>query len=111
MTDPAPGLRTPVIDWSLAERVALALASDGPAWEGSADELRAESDRAAQLVRRYTGLRPKGRLPAAELVDREEWARVNLRSFQGMSAGVEEALGERLQGSGKAGGMSQTITA
>ena len=61
-----------LVDWTLAERVAGALTGSGPAWDGSEAELRVESDRAAKLVRRYTGLRPKGGVTAAELVDRGE---------------------------------------
>src|SRR5687768_3414287 len=90
-----------IVDWDLAERVGLALAGQGPPWEGTDEELRAESKRAAHLVRRYTGLKPRGRLPEAELVGRAEWARVNLTTFREMSAGVEEQLGERLNVSGK----------
>lgn len=89
-----------VVDWGLAERIALALAAAGPAWAGSEQELRAESRRAGKLVRRYTGLRVWGRIPEAELVDRREWARVNLESFRRMSAGVERTLAERMDGSG-----------
>jgi uncharacterized protein (DUF2342 family) len=66
-----------IVDWELAERLAVALAGDGPRWDGSEEELRSESDRAAKLVRRYTGLKPKGRLPEAELIARDEWATVN----------------------------------
>jgi coenzyme F420 biosynthesis associated uncharacterized protein len=96
-----------LVDWALAERLALAIGGQGPRWEGSEDDLRAESNRAAHAVRRYTGLRPKGRLPEAELVGRDEWARVNLSSFRGMSAGIEEKLAERVESSGS--GISQSI--
>ena len=75
-----------LVDWSMAERVAGALAGSGPRWDGTEEELRAESDRAAELVRRYTGLKPKGRVPPAELVDRDEWAQVNLETFRELSA-------------------------
>lgn len=100
-----------LVDWNLAERLAIALAGSGPEWDGSAEELRSESDRAAHLVRRYTGLRPKGRLPEAELVDRAEWARVNLESFQDLSARVEEHLENRVSGSNnrRAAGIQRTI--
>ncbi len=98
-----------VVDWGLAERLALALAGDGPAWEGTGDELRAESERAAQLVRRYTGLKTKERIPPAELIDRAEWARVNLSSFRDMSASVEEAMAARMRDSGKASGISRAL--
>ena len=100
-----------LVDWSLAERLSLALAGSGPAWDGSEQELRSESDRAGRLVRRYTGLRPKTTLPQAELVDRAEWARVNLESFRHLSARVEEHLEERMSGSdnGRVSGIQRTI--
>src|SRR5439155_9070567 len=96
-----------LVDWALAERVAGALSGQGPRWSGTEEELRAESDRAAELVRRYTGLKPKGPMPAAELVDRSEWAQVNLESFRDLSARVEEHLEERMNG--RAAGLQRTI--
>ena len=102
-------MRDGLVDWGLAERVAGALAGSGPTWDGSEEELRAESDRAAQLVRRYTGLRPKGRIPSAELVDRDEWARVNIESFRSLSARVEEHFENRLDGSGKGSVLQRRI--
>jgi coenzyme F420 biosynthesis associated uncharacterized protein len=100
-----------LVDWNLAERLAFALAGSGPAWDGDEQELRAESNRAAHLVRRYTGLRPKGDLPEAELVDRTEWARVNLESFEHLSRRVEEHLQGRMPGSnnGRVSGIQRTI--
>ena len=98
-----------VVDWGLAERVAGVLASSGPKWSGSEEELRAESDRAADLVRDYTGLKPRSRVPSAELVNRAEWAQVNLESFRGLSARVEEHLGDRLNRSSRAGALQRTI--
>ena len=98
-----------LVDWGLAQRLALAVAGDGPRWRGTEEELRAESQRAAQLVRRYTGLRHRGPLPAAELVDREEWARANLDSFREMSGEVERTLAQRLQKSGGIGGVGRSI--
>ena len=98
-----------LVDWALAERLALALAGDGPRWRGTEDELRAESQRAAHLVRRYTGLRPRGSLPAAELVGRDEWARTNLASFRDMSGEVESTLAARMRESGSSGGLGQTL--
>jgi coenzyme F420 biosynthesis associated uncharacterized protein len=100
-----------MVDWSLAERVAGALAGSGPRWDGDEAELRAESDRAAHLVRRYTGLKPRGGVPAAELVGRDEWARVNIESFRGLSSRVEGHLQERIErdGNGGGGGLQRTI--
>jgi coenzyme F420 biosynthesis associated uncharacterized protein len=100
-----------IVDWDLAERVGLALAGEGPPWEGTDEELRAESERAARLVRRYTGLKPRGRLPEAELVGRDEWARVNLTTFREMSSGIEEQLGERMNVSGNSSrGLPAALT-
>jgi coenzyme F420 biosynthesis associated uncharacterized protein len=100
-----------LVDWNLAERLAFALAGTGPEWNGSADELRLESDHAARLVRRYTGLKPRGHLPEAELVDRAEWAKVNLESFEHLSTRVEEHLEQRMSGSenGRISGIQRTI--
>jgi coenzyme F420 biosynthesis associated uncharacterized protein len=109
--DGGPGL----VDWALAERLALALAAQGPAWPGTEEELRGESERAAHLVRRYTGLRPRTPLPPAELIGRADWARVNLGSFRDLSTGVEEKLAERMasdggdRGAGAGRGFSRTI--
>ena len=106
-----------LVDWSLAERIALAISGDGPAWPGSEDELRSESHRAGKLVARYTGLKVKKELPEAELIGRDEWARVNIGSFQAMSGGVEAVLAERMRdpdGTGEddgGGGLGAKITA
>jgi coenzyme F420 biosynthesis associated uncharacterized protein len=100
-----------IVDWQLAERIGIALAGEGPSWDGPGTEaLRAECDRAVQLVRRYTGLRPKGKLPAAELIGRDEWVRTNLESFRHMSEEVEEKLSERVSVAGQSGGVSSAIT-
>jgi coenzyme F420 biosynthesis associated uncharacterized protein len=100
-----------LVDWNLAERVAGALSGNSPRWDGNEQELRDESDRAAKLVRDYTGLKPKGHMPSAELVGRDEWARVNIESFRDLSARVEEHLEQRLAESGKQGpgGLQRTI--
>jgi coenzyme F420 biosynthesis associated uncharacterized protein len=105
VSDPAPT----IVDWSLAERVAVALAGSAPGWSGSEDELRAESERSAKLVRGYTGLKPKAALPSAELVDRAAWARVNIESFRHLSGRVEEHLRGRLSEGEKGGGLQRTL--
>jgi coenzyme F420 biosynthesis associated uncharacterized protein len=101
-----------LVDWNLAERVARALSGSGPEWDGNEAELRVESDRAAELVRRYTRLKPKGKVPPAELVGRAEWAEVNLETFRELSAPVEQHLEERMSsnGGGRGGkGIQRTI--
>lgn len=100
-----------LVDWGMAERVARVLSGTGPRWDGSEEELRRESDRAAALVRRYTGLKPKSQLPPAELVDRSEWAEVNLETFRDLSVRVEDQLEERMSKNGNSGskGIQRTI--
>src|SRR4029450_7228166 len=99
-----------LVDWSLAERVSGALAGTGPTWDGGEEELRAESDRADHLGRGYTGLRPKGGVPPAELVGRDEWARINIESFRHLSARVEEHLEQRIDRPEKrCSGLQRTI--
>jgi coenzyme F420 biosynthesis associated uncharacterized protein len=98
-----------LVDWNMAERVAGALGGSGPAWDGSESELRAEADRAAELVRDYTRLKPKGEIPPAELVGRAEWAQVNLESFRGLSTRVEEHIEQRMEQGKSGGGLQRTI--
>src|SRR5690348_14710730 len=94
-----------IVDWNMAERVARALSGTGPTWDGNEDELRAESDRAAELVRGYTRLRPKSGVPPAELVDRAEWAEVNLETFRHLSGRVESHLQDRMDDSNGRSGL------
>src|SRR5829696_4052779 len=98
-----------LVDWNMAERVARALSGTGPRWDGSEEELRSESDRAARLVRRYTRLKPMGGVPQAELVDRSEWAQVNLETFRHLSARVESHIEERMEDSSGKSGLQRTI--
>lgn len=110
-TEEQPQAPGGLVDWGLAVWIAQALSGDGPSWSGTDDELRAESRRAARLVSRYTGLKVKGDLPEAELIGRDEWARVNIDAFKGMSAGVEPILAERAEAEGKSAGAGGKVTA
>jgi coenzyme F420 biosynthesis associated uncharacterized protein len=94
-----------LVDWQLAGRIAGAVAGQGERWAGPGEQaLQEECARAVRLVRRYTGLRPRGRIPKAELVDRAEWVRTNLESFRGLSAGLEERMAERVRIAAGSGG-------
>jgi coenzyme F420 biosynthesis associated uncharacterized protein len=79
-----------MIDWGLAAGVARSLAGNGT---GKRSVRRADLRRAARgsvgLVRDFTGLETKGRLPSAEVVDRREWIEANLASLRAMSAEAE----------------------
>jgi coenzyme F420 biosynthesis associated uncharacterized protein len=88
-----PGL----IDWGLADRLARALAGNG---SGKRSVRRADLQKAsrgsAKLVRDYTGLKTRGRLPSAEIVDRREWIEANIGSLRAMSGGIEQSLAEAI---------------
>lgn len=82
-----------LVDWGLADRLAVSLAGEGPSWDGAGRErLVAESEHAVGLVVAYTGLRPASPLPEAELVSRAEWVRSSIESFRGIAFEIEQAL-------------------
>lgn len=94
-----------LVDWQLATRIATAVAGQGERWDGPGEAiLREECTRAVRLVRRYTSLRPRARIPRAELIDRGEWVRTNLESFRRLSAGLEERMAEHVRVVGGSGG-------
>ena len=90
-----------LVDWGLAQRIAVGLAGEraasGPFEQGAVDSACADG---VILVTGYTGLDPRGSLPAPELIDRSEWSRLALRSLRELSGGLERriAAGIRLPG-------------
>ena len=98
------GERPQLIDWGVADRVARTLAGNGTGKRSvRRADLRRASRGSVRLVTDYTGLEPKGRLPAAEVVDRREWIAANLESLQSMSAGLEDGLARSLRAPGPLG--------
>jgi len=86
-----------VVDWGLAERLARTLAGNGSGKRSVREgDLRRAARGSVGVVREYTGLEPKGRLPSAEVVDRREWIGANIGSLRSMSAGVEQSLASSL---------------
>jgi coenzyme F420 biosynthesis associated uncharacterized protein len=82
-----------LLDWGLAERVAVAISGAGGAPEAvRADRVEHAAARAIDQVASYTELEPLAPLPEAELVDRAEWIRANLATFRGMSGDLELRL-------------------
>ncbi|HWS32887.1 MAG TPA: zinc-dependent metalloprotease [Actinoplanes sp.] len=104
------------VDWDLAAATAGALAKTGPAvsYEEATQvvsELRALTDEAAVHVAAYTGLSSQVEVPPVRVVDRRDWAKVNLAGLQRvigplvarMSDGKEpgplaDAIGSRVTG-------------
>lgn len=91
-----------MVDWSLARRVAgFAGATEGSKKLGV--DVAATARRLEPEVSRYTGLVPIGATPRAELVNRAEWAEVNLTTLSTLLEPVTDRMSERL---GRAGPMA-----
>ncbi len=90
-----------LVDWSLAQRIAVGLAGAGAA-SGPFDQAAVDSACADAeiLVTGYAGLDPRRPLPAPELIDRTEWSRLAIRSLRELSGALERriAAGIRLPG-------------
>ena len=86
-----------LVDWGLAERLAVAIAGTGGEhdWVGQV-EIDGAADRAVSLVVEYTQMEPRGDLPRPEAVDRPEWIRANLAAFRGMSGDLERRLADSI---------------
>ena len=96
MSEPARG--PSLVDWGLAERLAVTIAGSGPEPPSvHPQEVSRAAERAVGLVGEYTRLEPLAELPRAEAVGRPEWVRANLASFRGMSGEVERRLAEGLR--------------
>ncbi|GAA1597823.1 zinc-dependent metalloprotease [Actinoplanes couchii] len=75
------------VDWDLAAATAGALAKTGPAvsYEEATQvvsDLRALTDEAAGHVAAYTGLSSQVEVPPVRVVDRKDWAKVNIAGLQ-----------------------------
>jgi coenzyme F420 biosynthesis associated uncharacterized protein len=90
-----------MIDWTLAERIADAVAGDAGA-QPLAGDLPAMTERAREGVVAYSRLVPAGPLPPPEAVDRREWSRANLATMRGTLDPVMDRLLSR--GGGILGG-------
>lgn len=81
-----------MIDWAIAERIAMLVAGDPPQPRLSGDlpEIATVSER---LVSGYTGLDPPEPLPPPEAVGRPQWVRANVRSMRTLIDPLAERLG------------------
>jgi coenzyme F420 biosynthesis associated uncharacterized protein len=98
------------VDWDLAAATAGALSKSGPAvsFEEATQvvsELRALTDEAAVHVAAYTGLTSQTEVPPVRVVDRRDWAKVNI-------AGLQKVIGPlvtRLSGDKEPGALADAI--
>ncbi|GLY05223.1 MULTISPECIES: zinc-dependent metalloprotease [Actinoplanes] len=98
------------VDWDLAAATAGALSKSGPAV--SLDEatrvvadLRALTDEAAGHVASYTGLASQTEVPPVRVVDRRDWAKVNIAGLRQ----VISPLVSRLTGDNTPGALADAI--
>jgi coenzyme F420 biosynthesis associated uncharacterized protein len=84
-----------VIDWIIAERIAVFVAGTGDGRVPTADlaELAVESER---RVTEYTGLEPTRPLPPPEGIGRREWVRSNIGAMRALMDPVLERAGDNL---------------
>jgi coenzyme F420 biosynthesis associated uncharacterized protein len=98
------------VDWDLAAATAGALSKSGPAvsYEEATSvvaDLRRLTDEAAGHVSAYTGLIPQIEAPPVRVVDRKDWATVNI-------AGLKQVIGplvSRLSGTHQPGPVADAI--
>jgi coenzyme F420 biosynthesis associated uncharacterized protein len=87
-----------LVDWGLAQRLAVTIAGTGPEHDAVGQvELDEVSSRAMSMVIEYTGMEPLGELPRPEAVDRPEWIRANLAAFRSMSGDLERRLADSIR--------------
>jgi coenzyme F420 biosynthesis associated uncharacterized protein len=84
-----------VIDWVVAERLAVFVAGTGDARAPKAD-LAALATQSEARVTEYTGLRPARPLPEPEGISRREWVASNISSMRSLLDPVLARAGEGL---------------
>jgi coenzyme F420 biosynthesis associated uncharacterized protein len=98
-----------MVDWSLARQIARFASGGGGSAEVDAD-FPAMVAEAEGHLRGYTGLEPAQPIPPPEVVDRSEWADVNLTSLCKMLEPVSEGLSSRLENAGPFAGPLRAVT-
>jgi coenzyme F420 biosynthesis associated uncharacterized protein len=96
-----------VVDWSLAERTASAIAGDGNNGHGAQLAVREACSEAIGPAAAYSRLPVPAAPPRAELVDRREWSRAALRTLVDASAPLEMRLAEDLSLPGPLGPVAR----
>ena len=98
-----------MVDWTLARQIArFASGGGGPA--GVEADFPAMVADAEGHLRGYTRLQPAEPIPPPELVDRAEWADVNLTALCRMLDPVSTRLAERLEKAGPLAGPLRAVT-
>ncbi len=99
-----------LVDWGLARRIAVRLAGTergaGPFDQRAVEGACADG---VALVEEYTRLKPGGPLPAPQLIDRAEWARLAVQSLEELSAELELRIADGLRLPGPFGGIARSV--
>ena len=98
-----------MVDWSLARQIARFASGGGGPAEIDADLPAMVADAEVHL-REYTALSPAQAIPPPEVVDRAEWADVNLKSLCKMLEPVSDRLSSRLEMAGPLAGPLRAVT-
>lgn len=105
-----------LVDWDLAATTARTLRRAGPqvTYAEAAmvvADLRQLTDEAAGLVADYTGLRTQVAHPPVRVVDRADWAKINIAGLREVVTPlVSELAGERQEQGGAMGAISARVT-
>jgi coenzyme F420 biosynthesis associated uncharacterized protein len=97
-----------LVDWSLAERTAAAIAGDRDGSFEAAD-VQAACEEAIVSASEYTGLRAAGGAPVAEVIGRRAWARSALGTLALAAVPLEERLDKELSLPGPLGGIARRV--
>ena len=89
------------VDWATAERVARRIAKRGaperaPGYEAIHHDFEELTAQAQTLVEAHTGWTSQAGLARARVVDRDDWIRANIASFQRMLRPLTERLEEKI---------------
>ncbi|MEO7398702.1 MAG: zinc-dependent metalloprotease [Ilumatobacteraceae bacterium] len=97
------------VDWELAERIAIRIASRHPVPAGAidGDELRALAVIAQDRVEAATGLRSLHGPAEVCVIDRPAWIRANIASFRGL---IDPVMTRWMQAAGRGDGFLAGIT-
>ena len=103
------------VDWDLAAATAGALSKSGPAVSyddamAVVSELRALTDEAAGHVAAYTGLTSQVDVPPVRVVDRKDWAAVNIKGLEQVIIPLVSRLSGEKQPSGLADAIGSRVT-
>ncbi|GIG58741.1 hypothetical protein Lfu02_31130 [Longispora fulva] len=94
---------TQFVDWELAASTAATLGGSGPkvtyaVAAETVSELRRLTDEAATHVAEYTGLFPPADLPPVKVVDRADWAAVNIEGLKNLFGTLAPRLTDQQPG-------------